>query len=283
MLSCGVSPGATEETLANPAPNPKPSFPGVPGGNGSTGVEGSPGYRGRMPVYDSDIASVAALLADRGRAAMLTALLGGRPLSAGELAQTAQVTPQTASAHLARLLDGGLVTVVKQGRHRYYELAGPQIAEVLEALSGISPPIEVRSLKQSTAARALQAARTCYDHLAGQAGVGLFGALCDNEYLDRDSCLPTPEGESRLGMIGVDLAVVRTARRRLSGTCLDWTERRPHLSGALGAAVLTRAAELGWFRPGNVPRALVLTERGVQGLQEVFGCQITGPVPVAAA
>jgi len=283
VLSCGVSPGATEETLANPAPNPKPSFPGVPGGNGSTGVEGSPGYRGRMPVYDSDIASVAALLADRGRAAMLTALLGGRPLSAGELAQTAQVTPQTASAHLARLLDGGLVTVVKQGRHRYYELAGPQIAEVLEALSGISPPIEVRSLKQSTAARALQAARTCYDHLAGQAGVGLFGALCDNEYLDRDSCLPTPEGESRLGMIGVDLAVVRTARRRLSGTCLDWTERRPHLSGALGAAVLTRAAELGWFRPGNVPRALVLTERGVQGLQEVFGCQITGPVPVAAA
>jgi hypothetical protein len=214
---------------------------------------------------------------------MLTALLGGRPLSAGELAHAAGVTPQTTSAHLARLLSGGLVTVIKQGRHRYYELKGPEIAEVLEALSQISPPIEVRSLKQSRTARALQAARTCYDHLAGQAGTALFAAMCEHGYLDADSCLPTQEGERRLELVEIEFARLRTAKRRTAGACLDWTERRPHLNGALGAAILRRTTELGWFRPGNVPRALVLTERGEQGLQEVFGCRIAGRAPSAAA
>src|SRR3954451_16482961 len=133
-----------------------------------------------MLAYDSDIASVAALFADRTRAAMLTALLDGRPLAAGELARAAGVTAQTASSHLARLLDGGLVTVLKQGRHRYYELTGPDVAEAIEALGRIGPPIQVRRLRQSRAAQALQAARTCYDHLAGRAGVELFAALRGN-------------------------------------------------------------------------------------------------------
>ncbi len=226
-----------------------------------------------MAAYDADIAPVAALLADRGRAAMLTALLGGRPLSAGELAQAAGVTPQTASSHLARLLDGGMVTVIKQGRHRYYQLAGPEIAGVLEALSQISPPVEVHSLRQSKTARALQTARTCYDHLAGRAGTGLFAAMCEHGYLDPDSCLPTKEGERRLALIEIDVAQVRTAKRRFAGACLDWTERRPHLSGALGAAILRRTVELGWFRPGKAPRALILTDDGMTGLQKVFGCR----------
>lgn len=227
-----------------------------------------------MPAYDPDIAPVAALLADRGRAAMLTALLGGRPLSAGELARTAGVTPQTASAHLAKLLDGGLVTVVRQGRHRYYELAGREVALVIEALSTISPPVAVRSLRQSRAAKALQNARTCYDHLAGRAGVALHEALCQNGLLDGESYLPTKEGVVRLAGMGIDVAGLRAMRRRFAGPCLDWTERRPHLNGALAAAILERSIELGWFEHGPSPRALVMTGKGAESMAEVFGLSL---------
>ena len=127
--------------------------------------------------YAADIAPVAALMADPARAAMLGALLGGTQLSAGELSQLAGVSPATASAHLARLLDGGLVAVTRQGRHRYYRLAGHEVATVIEALAQISPVRPVRSLRQSQEAAALAQARTCYDHLAGQAGVELLDAL----------------------------------------------------------------------------------------------------------
>ncbi|MDX6428631.1 MAG: hypothetical protein QOE54_997 [Streptosporangiaceae bacterium] len=231
-----------------------------------------------MPAYDSDIAPVAALMSDRTRAAMLTALLAGRPLAAGELARIAGVTAQTASSHLARLLDGGLVTVLKQGRHRYYELAGPDVAQAIEALGRIGPPIEVRSLRQSRAAQALQAARTCYDHLAGRAGVELFAALRGNGLIHPETCHPTSEGARRLAAIGVDAIALRGTRRRLAGPCLDWTERRPHLNGALGAAITGRVIELGWFHRGAVPRALSLTTDGAAGLRNVFGCSIGAPV-----
>lgn len=227
-----------------------------------------------MLAFDSDIAPVAALMADRTRAAMLTALLAGRPLAAGELARTAGVTAQTASSHLARLLDGGLVTVLRQGRHRYYELADPDVAQAIEALGRIGPPIEVRSLRQSRAAEALQAARTCYDHLAGRAGVELFAALRDNGLIHPETCHPTREGERVLAGIGVDVTALRGTRRLLAGPCLDWTERRPHLNGALGAAITGRLIGLGWFQRGTVPRALSLTAEGTTGLREIFGCSI---------
>ncbi|MBC6462790.1 ArsR/SmtB family transcription factor [Actinomadura sp. HBU206391] len=231
-----------------------------------------------MSAYDSDIAPVAALLADRTRAAMLTAMLGGLPLAAGELAKVAGVTAQTASAHLARLLDGGLVTVIKQGRHRYYELKSADVAQVIEALSQISPPIEPRSLRQSRAADALRQARTCYDHLAGRAGVELFAGLCDNRLLEPESCDLTAEGEERLSRLGLEMAGLRGARRRFTGRCLDWTERRPHLSGALGAAITTRLIELSWLERGRVPRALIVTAEGGRGLRETFGCVLDEPV-----
>ncbi len=128
-------------------------------------------------VPEPSIAPAAALMADRGRAAMLVALLDGRPLAASELARMAAVSPSTASAHLARLLDGGLVTVIRQGRHRYYRLAGHEVAAAIEALSQLGPPAKVRSLRQSRQAAALAEARTCYDHLAGRAGVELLDAL----------------------------------------------------------------------------------------------------------
>jgi DNA-binding transcriptional ArsR family regulator len=227
------------------------------------------------PPYGSDIAPVAALLADRTRAAMLTVLLDGRPLPAGELARTAGVSAATASSHLARLLDGDLVSVVKQGRHRYYRLKGAEVAAVIEALSSISPPVEVRSLRQSRQGKALARARTCYDHLAGRAGAALFEAMLGQGLIEPsapEAYEVTDKGEECFGAIGVDVRKARASRRRFAGHCLDWTERRPHLNGALGAAVTGRLIELGWFERGAVRRALVLTEKGRGGLADIFGC-----------
>lgn len=230
---------------------------------------------GTEQVLDADFAPVAALLADRARAAMLTALLDGRPLAAGELARTAGVSAPTASAHLGRLLDGGLVTVVRQGRHRYYRLRGSEVAQVIEALSRISPPVRVRSLRQSRDARRLREARTCYDHLAGQAGVALFAALVDGGLIEAagpGAYEVTAKGEERLEKLGLDLAGLRRARRRFAWQCLDWTERRPHLNGVLGAALLERMIELGWFERGATRRALAVTGDGYRGLADSFGC-----------
>ena len=250
--------------------------------------------------YGSDIAPMAALLADRARAVMLTVLLDGRPLSAGELAKTAGVSAATASSHLGKLLDGGLVSVVKQGRHRYYRLKGAEVAAVIEALSVISPLVQVRSLRQSRQAAALGQARTCYDHLAGRAGVALFDAMIggglieprvthgppigDDSRTDGDSGIAddparsayevTDKGEERLAGIGVDVQAVRASRRRFAGHCLDWTERRPHLNGALGVAVTARLIELAWFERGTSRRSLLLTENGLAGLADVFGCVV---------
>ncbi|WP_262401810.1 helix-turn-helix domain-containing protein [Actinomadura sp. CNU-125] len=177
------------------------------------------------------------------------------PLAAGELARAAGVGPSTASAHLARLLDGGLVTVLSQGRHRYYELRDAEAAQLVETLSRMSPPVRVRSLRQSGEARRLHRARTCYDHLAGQAGVALFAALLDGGLLepDADGYTTTDKGDGQLAALGLDVAAVRRSRRRFAWRCLDWTERRPHLNGALAAALTGRMIDLGWFERAPRP------------------------------
>jgi DNA-binding transcriptional ArsR family regulator len=227
--------------------------------------------------YAADIAPVAALMADPARAAMLGAMLGGTALAAGELSQVAGVSPATASAHLARLLDGGLVTVTRQGRHRYYRLAGHEVAAVIEAIAQISPVSPVRSLRQSRDAAALAQARTCYDHLAGRAGVALFDALLRQRVLSgggtgQDAAYEvTPDGAGTLGEFGVNVAEVRRSRRRFAGACLDWTQRRPHLNGALGAAVTARLLQLGWIQRGPGRRAVRVTEAGQAGLAATFG------------
>jgi len=227
--------------------------------------------------YGADIAPAAALMADPARAAMLGALLGGTPLSAGELSHLAGVSPATASAHLARLLDGGLVAVTRQGRHRYYRLAGHEVATVIEALAQISPVRPVRSLRQSQEAAALAQARTCYDHLAGQAGVELLDALLRAGVLNGNGSGAdvayevTAEGAERLAGFGVDVVQVRRSRRRFAGACLDWTQRRPHLNGALGAAVTGRLLELGWIERGPSRRAVKITGPGQDGLAATFG------------
>jgi DNA-binding transcriptional ArsR family regulator len=228
--------------------------------------------------YESDIATAAALMADPTRAAMLRAMLEGKPLAAGELARIAGVTAATASAHLARLLDGGLVAVTRQGRHRYYRLAGYEVAEALEAVARVSADIPVRTLRQSREAQALAAARTCYDHLAGRAGVALLESMLEQGILtepDEDAFEVTSSGAGTIRTFGINVGELRRGcergRRRFAGTCLDWTERRRHLSGALATAITTRLFETGWIERGPRRRSVVITEAGRKGLAETFG------------
>lgn len=225
-------------------------------------------------AYESDIAPVAALLADRARAAILLALLDGLPRAAGELSTLAGVSPATASAHLARLLDGGMLAVQKQGRHRYYRLSGPEVAHLIEVIAEVSPSRPPRGLRQSREAELLAGARSCYDHLAGRAGVALLDALLADGILAGE---PGPgfevtiAGARVLADFGLDVAEVRRSRRRFAGSCLDWTERRPHLSGALGAAITAQLLRLGWIERGTVRRSMRVTPAGRDGLARTFG------------
>jgi DNA-binding transcriptional ArsR family regulator len=252
--------------------------------------------RAEYTVRDVNVVPAASLLAEPTRAAMLTALLDDRPLAAGELARLAGVSPATASAHLARLLSGGLVTVVSQGRHRYYRLAGPEVAAALEALAHLSSVTPVRSLRQSQDAAALAEARTCYDHLAGRAGVALLDALLERGLLTpapnggqpangsrpprnaapQAHSIParfevTADGMATLTAFGINVGALERARRRFAGACLDWTERKPHLNGALGAAITARLLGLGWIERGKRRRAVRVTPAGAEGLAVTFG------------
>lgn len=187
---------------------------------------------------------------------MLTALADGRALPAGELARRAGVTPATATAHLRRLVQGGLVRVRVQGRHRYHELAGPHVATVLEALAQVAPAVPVRSLRAHREASVLAEARTCYDHLAGRRGVELRDRLLAIEALHttatQDHFL-TPYGERLIAALDIDLDQLRSSRRVFARSCLDWTQRRSHLAGVLPAALTSAFLARGWLerRPGR--------------------------------
>jgi DNA-binding transcriptional ArsR family regulator len=243
----------------------------------------------RAVPYDTDIAQAAALIADPTRAAMLRTLMSDRPLAAGELARLAGVSAATASFHLAKLLDGNMIVVARQGRHRYYRLAGHEVAAALEAIGLISPALPVRTLRQSREAVALAEARTCYDHLAGRAGVGLLDSLLTSKYLDRtdrgDSAstlfVVTGAGARTLASFGLNVTEVRRSRRHFAGECIDWTQRRGHLNGALAAAITARLFELGWITRGARRRSVLITEAGAQGLADTFGqCWPRGDEPV---
>jgi DNA-binding transcriptional ArsR family regulator len=201
-------------------------------------------------VYDRDLAPVASLIGDPTRIAILAALAEGHALPAGELAQRAGVHPATATAHLRQLVEGGLVSVRAQGRHRYHELAGPQVAAVVEALAALAPATPVRSLRSDRAAKTLAEARTCYDHLAGRRGVELRDRLLAVDALrmvdDRDHRL-TPHGRTLMDTLGIDARQLNSTRRVFARTCVDWTQRRPHLAGALPALLTHRFLDLGWL------------------------------------
>ncbi|MGS2615062.1 ArsR/SmtB family transcription factor [Micromonospora sp. LZ34] len=230
------------------------------------------------------LARLAGLLADRTRASFCLALLDGRAWTAGELARAAGVAPSTASEHLDRLVRGGLLVEERQGRHRYLRLAGPSVAQLVEDLAGHRPGAArpVRSLRAARADAALAYARTCYDHLAGRLGVLLRDTMLARGLLDDAAGLTlTPAGRDWLDGLDVPVASPGTARRPQLRDCLDWTERRPHLAGALGAALCGRLFDLGWLTRGT-GRAVRLTPAGAPALAGALGLRVADLVPAAA-
>src|ERR1700760_1668631 len=228
---------------------------------------------------DSDIAAIGSLVADRARCRILLALGDGRALPASRLAAEAGVSPATPSSRVRKLPDATLLTVETHGRHRYYRLAGPDVGRLIEALQQVAPATPVRSLKQDTKARALREARTCYDHLAGRLGVALMGVMLDRGYLtggDGQYDVGQTPGAHRAGY-GHEVDYTLTAagqeflsdfgvqippKRRLIRYCVDWSEQRHHLSGALGRGLLDRLIELGWIRRSDGSRAIKVTATG---------------------
>jgi DNA-binding transcriptional ArsR family regulator len=212
-----------------------------------------------------NVSAIAALIADPARAIMLTALLDGRALPAGELAYAAGITAQTASSHLAKLLDGGLLMVEKEGRHRYFRLAGSHVAQAIEQLAAIRPAAPIKRKALSPEARELRFARCCYDHLAGQLGVAVTAALVEHDYLrpaaDKQFEV-TEAGAAWFGNIGVDVASLKPTRRGLARQCLDWTERTHHLAGPLGVQFMSMMCENGWLRRVDSSRAVQITPTG---------------------
>lgn len=231
-------------------------------------------------LADADLATVAALMGHRTRASILLALLGGAPLSASELAERARASAPLASSHLAKLLEGGMLRVDPRGRNRYYRLADREIARAIEALLAIAPQQAATSLRESSQGQALRQARTCYDHLAGELGVAVTDALRRRRLLTvgDDGYSVTRVGRSSLQELGVDVESLVAKRRPLTRQCLDWTERRHHLAGALGAALADRLFELDWLRRSAGSRALRITPAGRESLRDVFGVELGEPV-----
>jgi DNA-binding transcriptional ArsR family regulator len=226
---------------------------------------------GRTMDADSNLAAVAAAIAEPARARMLCSLLDGCARTATELAALAEIGASTASGHLARLREQGLVEVAAQGKHRYVRLAGADVAAALEALLVVAGVPRTR-FRPSTPP-ALRAARTCYDHMAGEVAVKLHDALLARHWLAAHDGRyeVTRAGEAALDAIGIDIDSLRARRRRLACPCMDWSERRPHLGGALGAALLDLAVKRGWIGRRLDSRALRLTAKGAAQLAAQFG------------
>lgn len=219
------------------------------------------------------IAEAAALIGDPARANMLSALMTGRAATATELAGVAGVSAATASAHLTKLVAGGLLAVEKQGRHRYYRLAGAEVAQALEALSALSSGGARRLRRPGPRDAEMRRLRTCYDHLAGEVAVALAERMCALGWMaegERDFDL-TEAGRAGFAEFGIDVAALGAGRRALARRCLDWSERRAHLGGALGARVLTRFVELGWVARPPIGRTARLTPVGVAALGARLG------------
>lgn len=230
------------------------------------------------------IAEVAALVGDPARANMLCALLGGRALTASELAFAAGVSPQTTSGHLGKLFAARLVVLMKQGRHRYYRLAGPQVGQMLESIMNVALTGPPRFQPKSKLDDKMRHARTCYDHIAGVLGVGLAERMSERELvvLGDEAGEVTPSGMAFLSKLGVDLSAARAKRRVFCRPCLDWTERRSHIGGAVGAALAQRCFELKWIERARDSRALTITPTGRRGLLEFFALSLQDLDPLIA-
>jgi DNA-binding transcriptional ArsR family regulator len=240
-------------------------------------------------VTTSSIAEVGTLVGEPARAAMLQALMDGRALTATELAGVAGITPQTASFHLGRLCESGLVSVLSQGRHRYHRLAAPQVAQLLESLMLVAGGTLTPRTVTRTGPRddAMRTARTCYDHIAGRLGVGIADAMKQQGYveMDEDAGILTPDGGAFLERLGIDFRRGPEQPKRaralpMCKLCLDWSERRPHFSGRLGAELCRHSLSAGWVRRRIGSRALDVTPEGKRGFRDVFRVTLyREPVP----
>jgi len=212
----------------------------------------------------TDLARMASLVGDPARANMLAALMGGTALTASELALEGGVTLPTASAHLARLTEGGLTKVTPQGRHRYYRLAGQEVAAMLESIMGVAATLGPRKVLPGPRDTALRRARVCYDHLAGETGVALYDRLVAGGIVaeDGDAVRLNGDGRGWFAALGIDVDGLSRSRRPLCRACLDWSARRSHLGGALGAAVLQRIFAKGWARRETGTRVVAFTPPG---------------------
>ncbi len=228
-------------------------------------------------------AEIAALAGDPARAGMLHSLMDGRALTASELARAGGITPQTASSHLAKLVAAGLLAVETQGRHRYHRLASPAVARMMESIMEVASDAVSgrRPIVVGPRDAALLTARTCYDHLAGRLGVALADALVAGGHMElgSDAGLLTDSGMALLGDIGMDVEDIFARRGKRTGRllcrpCLDWSERRPHLAGAVGAALCAHCFAKGWIRRSEGTRAVAITPKGQQGFREAFGVTI---------
>jgi DNA-binding transcriptional ArsR family regulator len=220
----------------------------------------------------TSIARVAALMGERGRAQILGALMCGRALTATELADAAGVTRPTVSSHLNKLQKAHLIAAESQGRHRYFRLASSEVAQLLESMMAAEHMI---APVQSFGPRdpELRRARVCYDHLAGEIGVAIFDAMQERALLrfSGDGLAPTDSGWALLALLGISAERLPTTRRPLCRTCLDWSERRHHLAGTLGAALLTRMTELRWAKVPQDSRIVRFSQTGEKSLRSIFG------------
>jgi DNA-binding transcriptional ArsR family regulator len=224
---------------------------------------------------DADLAFVASLMADRHRAQMLLTLLGGTPQSGSALAEAADISRSLASAHLKKLVAGGLVLAQPSGRQQLYSIASAAVADALEILILLAPATEIRSLSDATHARSLRWARMCYDHLAGAVGVSLTEALIGRGLLsERDGAYLMGPGAAEFGAFGIDVGGLERRTRPLLRPCLDWSEHRYHLAGSLGAALTSALAERRWITTREASRIVTVTEAGQSGLREWLGIDL---------
>ncbi len=234
------------------------------------------------------LAAAAGLFADRTRAAICLALLDHRAWTISELARHAGVAPSTCSEHVVRLVDGGLLIAVAQGRSRYVRLAGSQVAELIEDLStlvvsgpgsgsGLVPaPVAVRSLRGAATMTAMGRARTCYDHLAGRLGVQITDAMTCSGFIDQSAGFSVTQAglDWLAGTLCIDVAALRAAKRPLVRSCIDWTERRPHLGGGAGAAMCGQFFARGWVTRVGTSRAVLVTPSGEEALRDLPGVEV---------
>ena len=221
---------------------------------------------------EPDIAQIAKLIGDSARSKMLIALMGGKALTATELAIEAEITAQTASSHLSKLVNSKLIALQKQGRHRYFQLNGLNVAELLETLLNVSAEVEYSHIITGPKDPELRKSRICYDHLAGELGVLLLDTLKSNGSLNEshNGLVLSSAGSSFFADLGADLAKLKKNRRPLCRNCLDWSERRHHLAGSLGQWVLKDIQKKGWAEKDLDTRIIRFSKRGLERFKEVY-------------